>query len=218
MSCHRIFAMGITAIMRRVSIDQPWQLRNVPAMTNTRITILGLLLGIAIGVAGCSGSAKQILTTSSLTGAKPAASPQPVVVKPEDRAVHVAATSARAQKCGYYFDPVKLRESYLASEAQAGAQPAELARLGQIYDVISAKLIKALATQDNYCSGAHITAIKASLTRQLAGDFTPPKKKTKVASGGWFDWGEPEAKNEVFNPEWVNDPTRASQTKPAEEE
>lgn len=187
-------------------------------MTNTRITLLGLLLGITIGVAGCSGSAKQILTTSSLTGAKPAAAtPQPVVVKPEDRAVHVAATSARAQKCGYYFDPVKLRESYLASEAQAGAQPAELARLGQIYDVISAKVIKALATQDNYCSGEHTTGIKASLTRQLAGDFTAPKKKTKVAGGGWFDWGEPEPKKQVFNPDWVNDPNNEKVTKPAEE-
>ena len=188
-----------------------------------RFTFLGSLAVLVAAAGGCSNSASQLLTTGALTGgqekkaAGTAAAEAPV--KPEDRAIAVAATSARAQKCGYYFDAAKLRTSYLDSEAQGGVQPDELARLTKIYDYTASKVTSAIATKDDYCDADKVGEIKTSLTRHLAGDFAPPKRKKDVASGSWFDVGEPEANTkEVLNPDWVNNPTVEPQTKRVEED
>ena len=45
----------------------------------------------------------------------------------------VAWTSARAQRCGFYFDPAKLRASYLAYEARQ-SPPGQLANVEKTYD------------------------------------------------------------------------------------
>ena len=43
--------------------------------------------------------------------------------------VQVAWTSARAQKCGFNFDPGKLKANYIASEQRAGADAARMANV-----------------------------------------------------------------------------------------
>ena len=187
-----------------------------------RLTIFGCLLGLAIAAAGCSNSASQLLTTGSLFGTKSkpkSSAPAAIVVKPTDRAIQVAATSARAQKCGYFFDPAKLRTAYLASELQTGLPPADVAQLTKVYDYTTGKLTKVLAGKEGYCNGQRVTKIKSSLTRHLAGDFTPPKSKKKRVAAGWFDFAteEPLGK-EKLNPDWVNNPSQESVTKRVEPE
>lgn len=187
-------------------------------MKTYRITVGLGLLGLAAGLAGCSSTGSDLLTTGSLFGTKAkksATAPAPVVVKPSDRAINVAAVSARAQKCGYYFDPTKLRTTYLASEAQVGTDPATLANLTKIYDYTNGKLLKVLADKEGYCTKDRLREIKASLTRHLAGDFAPPKKKKQVAAG-WFDFQPVDKGKQKLNPDYVNYPDREPQTKTVE--
>ena len=189
-------------------------------MMTKRITLLLGLLGMATIVAGCSNTASEMLTTGSLFGSKPkanATAPAPVVVKPTDRAIHVAAVSARAQKCGYYFDPGKLRTTYLASEAQSGLDAAQLDQVTRVYDFTAGKIIKILASKEGYCTEQRLSQIKSRLTRHLAGDFAPPKKKKQVASG-WFDFEPEDTSKHKLNPDWVNNPSVEPVTKPAEPE
>jgi hypothetical protein len=214
------FCHGIIVVLGRRWIDRPCELSKLRAMMTYRITAVLCLLGIAAGIGGCSSTGSQLLTTGSLFGnktKKTATAPAPVVVKPSDRAIEVAAVSARAQKCGYYFDSAKLRTTYLASEAQAGADPAALENLTKIYDYTNSKLLKVLADKEDYCSKDRLRQIKANLTRHLAGDFAPPKKKKQVASG-WFDLEPEDKSDEKLNPDWVNYPDRESQTKKVDPE
>ena len=71
----------------------------------------GLLL-VAAGLAGCGGSGAGLLTGA--TAASPDAPGAPKTEDPLVRPFAVAWTSARAQRCGFNFDPGKLRGSYLA--------------------------------------------------------------------------------------------------------
>lgn len=190
-------------------------------MMITRLTAIGIAAGLALGTAACSKSANQLLSTGSVQGGKPGvgAAAVPPPVKPEDRALNVAAVSARAVKCGYNFDPAKLRANYLASETATGLPADALVQLTRVYDFAYAKVSAAVATNETYCTDQRVAAIKTSLTRHLAGDFAPPKRKVAVAGGGWFDWGEPEpGTKEVLNPDWVNNPKHEKQTKRVEEE
>ena len=82
-----------------------------------------IVSGLALG--GCGSSALPglpNLTTGSLSPT-PAAAPEVKPITPVDRALHIATTSARAQKCGYNFDPARLRESFLAAEPLRGTSP-----------------------------------------------------------------------------------------------
>jgi len=189
-------------------------------MMEHRIIALTCLLGLATAVGGCSSTGADLLTTGSLFGGKSKAKAKveaPVVVKPSDRAIHVAAVSARAQKCGYFFDPAKLRASYLASEGQAGNDPAAVAELTKIYDYTHAKLLKVLAGQEGYCTKDRLRQVKSSLHRHLAGDFAPPKKKKQVAQS-WFDFEPEDTSKQKLNPDWVNDPSHESVTKKVDDE
>ncbi len=92
---------------------------------------------------------------------------------PTNRALQVAGTSARAQKCGYNFDPVKLRTQFLAAES--ATDPASIDQLSKIYDTAYNGVTKAIAGQgENYCSKDKVATIKSALTRHLAGDYVPP--------------------------------------------
>lgn len=131
------------------------------------------------------------LTTGSLFGgdSKPEAPPASPVVKndPTSRAFQVGTTSARAVKCGFNFDPDKLKSNYLASEA-AAVTPAELPKVEQTYDVAFRAVAKAVAGQkEDYCSALKTAEIKLALNRHLAGDFTPaPPRAQAEAEGGLF--------------------------------
>ena len=94
-----------------------------------------LLIAIAPLLLAACGSSAPSLSTGSLFGSKAdaatpiAAPPPPPPATPEQRAAQVGATSARAVKCGYNFDPAKLKTSFLTAEAQSGTAVDQLGRV-----------------------------------------------------------------------------------------
>lgn len=171
------------------------------------------LLALALG--GCSLG--QGLTTGSVFGgqqanAGAATPPPPKPATAEDRTTQVAATSARAERCGFNFNPDRLRANFLAAEA-AATPPVDMS---QRYDVTRRSVIAAIVSDEGYCTEGRTRAIKADLGRHLAGDFSPVPKKPEVASG-WLDSGPPGYRQrETINPEILDDP-RAKRTRRVEE-
>jgi hypothetical protein len=153
-----------------------------------RPVALSLLVAVAAIAAGCSGGAGLITgSTASATEAAPGA------LQPENplaRPTAVAWTSARAEKCGFYFDSAKLRANYLAYEAKQST-PDQLAKAQQAYDGTFKMIGQRVAASPDYCSDRKSAEIKAELTRHLAGDFTP--KPVVVAKQeencGLLGWG-----------------------------
>jgi len=143
-----------------------------------------MLALVAASLAGCSGSSG--LTTGALLGEdKPP--PAPANDAPA-RAFQVGTASARAVKCGFNFDPAKLKTSYLAYEKQQpGGQ--DTAKVERIYDVSFNGVAKAVAAEGDYCSDGKTRQIKADLTRHLAGDYTPNPPKAEQEEQGLFSWG-----------------------------
>jgi hypothetical protein len=136
------------------------------------------LLVVATGLAGCGGSGAGLLT-----GATAAAPDAPETLKnddPQARPIAVAWTSARAQRCGFHFDPAKLRASYLAYEA-GQSPPDQLAKLEKTYDSTFKAIRARVGSDPEYCTDYKSADIKKDLTRHLAGDFKPdfpvPKKQ-----------------------------------------
>ena len=155
-------------------------------------------LTLAVVVSGCSGGSG--FTTASLLGT-PA---KPELDEPTERALHSASISARATKCGYNFDPGRLRETFLAAEAANGATPEQMAKLGQSYDFTRETVSKQIPEPEEYCTAGKTREVSAALTKQLAGDFKAPKKPPLPKSMGWWDTGfsqKPLDKEEVFNPQ-----------------
>jgi hypothetical protein len=137
----------------------------------------GSLALLALLLAGCSAGSG--LTTGALLGDdKPAA---PVNDAPA-RAFQVGTASARAVKCGFNFDPAKLKTNYIAYEKQQpGGQ--DTAKIERIYDVSFNGVAKAVAAEGEYCSEAKTKTIKADLGRHLAGDYTPRVEEKKEEEG-----------------------------------
>jgi hypothetical protein len=136
-----------------------------------KLIVIPLLLAAAV-VSACSGG--NPLTTSALMGGNAAKAPEPVQAAndPVARAMQVGTTSARALKCGFNVDPAKMRTQFLAAEA--AANPADATRITQVYDTAYKGVTRAVATQsENYCSERKVAQIKSSLTRHLAGDYSP---------------------------------------------
>jgi hypothetical protein len=166
-----------------------------------------LVLASAL-LGGCNSSnpASGISTASLLDGKSGAGSgetPNLTNIKPDDpkaKAVQVAWTAARAQKCGYNFDAAKLKASYLASEARAGAAQPQVAEFDKTYDTTFATVSTNIKADDTYCNERKTATIKADLQRHLAGNYTPnlPQEK-KVASGGFLDGLISDAPPEKFD-------------------
>ncbi len=145
----------------------------------------GLMLAIgAAALAGCSGGGSGLTTGALLGESKPAA---PVNDGPA-RAFQVGTASARAVKCGFNFDPAKLKTNYLAYEKQQpGGQ--DTSKVERIYDVSFNGVAKAVAAEGDYCSPGKTTLIKGDLTRHLAGDYTPNRPKVEEEEGLFSGWG-----------------------------
>jgi hypothetical protein len=148
---------------------------------------------VALALAGCgSSSPQQGLTTASVLGESAApGSGEKLGVSNSDplaRPVQVAWTAARAKKCGFSFDPAKLKANYLATESRQGITGPQLANYEKSYDTTYAKIASNIAGESDYCSERKTAAIKTDLQRHLAGDYSPklPEEK-KVAGGGLFD-------------------------------
>lgn len=147
----------------------------------------------SIAASGCGASIPGISTGALGGGAQPA----PVAQNdPTSRAMQVGMTSARALKCGYNFDPAKLRTNFLASEAAANpaAPPTDATRVAQVYDTSFNGVSKAVASQgEAYCTPAKTTKIKEALHRHLAGDYTPdapePVPQEEGLFGSWSSSG-----------------------------
>jgi hypothetical protein len=140
----------------------------------------GLLLAAAALLAGCGGA-------SGLLGGPSAAADAPGTMdnnNPQARPIAVAWTSARAQRCGFYFDPGKLKSAYLAYEA-GQSPPDQLAKIEKTYESTFKAVRQQVASDPDYCSDTKSAEIKKDLTRHLAGDFTPnfPKKKVVESCG-----------------------------------
>lgn len=170
-------------------------------------SIIGALSATLL-LAGCASDPLPSLTTGSLFGAKPdaAAAAKAVEVKndPTTRTLQVARIAARAQRCGFNFDPQRLKANFMASEgAQPGADVAELGKLDQVYNSAFNGTLKAVTKDADYCSDVRTAHIKGELGRHLAGDFTPgtpfkdPNEKadTGLFSGGLFGGGNGEYKS-----------------------
>jgi hypothetical protein len=155
-------------------------------------------LSALVLLGGCSGASEGFLPTGSIFGgAAPAATapsvaPQAPVSSPASRALHVGSVSARAQKCGYNFDPAKLKTAYINSEVATGAAPEDMAKVEKIYSVAMNGVMKAATLEPAYCSAAKTKKIKADLTRVLAGNFVPPAPKPlpKDEGGLFSGWGD----------------------------
>lgn len=153
-------------------------------MLRTRVSAVVLCLGLS----GCGASLPDLSTGSLFGGDSAAKAPVAPTNEPTSRAVQVGATAARALKCGFNFDPVKLRTQYLASEAMTATNPADTDKLGKIYDVAFRGISKAVADQgDAYCTSQKTDRIKLALNRHLAGDYAPePPAPVEEDDGGLF--------------------------------
>lgn len=151
-----------------------------PAMR--RLAVLSTAAAVALS--GCSASVSD-LTTGSLFGGsgskQAAAAPQGPVAPastPMNRAFQVGTVTARALRCGYNFDPIKLKTTFLASEQTMGLQPQDVANVEKAYNVAFNGVNKAASADPSYCSEKRTADIKQDLGRLLAGDFTPqPMRK-----------------------------------------
>ena len=127
------------------------------------------VLVLALGVCGCGATLPGLSTGSLFGGDAPKAAP----VAQNDvasRALQVGGTVARAQKCGFNFDALKLRTQFIAAES--ALNPADAANATQLYDVAYRGTSRAITGRgEDYCSGGKTTAIKAALTRHMAGDY-----------------------------------------------
>jgi hypothetical protein len=144
-----------------------------------------LLLAGAVGLAACSSGASGLLTGTSTLSAGDA--PGGITNEnPMARPIGVALTSARAKRCGFYFDPGKLRASYLAFEARQ-SNGEQLAKSEKSYDATFKVISERVSDEADYCTDQKSAAIKADLARYLQGDFTPNFPKAKVVeSCGFF--------------------------------
>jgi hypothetical protein len=141
---------------------------------------------------GCSGGGSGLSFANLTTGAtKPAAASTPATPVPEDpmaRPVQVAWTAARAKRRGFFFDPAKLRSTYLAYESSHGAAGDQLAKMQKTYDTTFTTISARVSALPEYCTDHVGAEIKTDLQRHLAGDYTPsPKKKVIAQCGGLFD-------------------------------
>jgi hypothetical protein len=140
---------------------------------------------VAAALTGCS--AAPSLTTGSILGGpeKPAAVDPGSVNDPTNRAFQVGMVSAKAIKCGFNFDPAKLKTNYLSYERTI-TPGGDLAKVEKIYDVSFNGVAKAVAGDSDFCSEAKTKTIKADLSRHLAGDYTPAIRPKEVEQDGVF--------------------------------
>jgi hypothetical protein len=145
-----------------------------------------LLAGTALH-AGCGNSASGSggVTTASTAGLPGDAPGALNNADPSTRPVAVAWTSARAKRCGFYFDPAKLKINYLNYERTQGASGEQLAAIEKSYDASYKTNSDRLAGDAAYCTDRKGLDIKADLQRHLAGDYTPnlPAPKPTVSCG-----------------------------------
>ena len=142
-----------------------------------RILTAGLLLAGAGLAAGCGGSGAGLSTSSTAAGESKIPSNDDPLARP----TFVAWTSARAKRCGFFFDAAKLKSNYLAYENKQG-QGANLANIERVYDQTFKSTSDSAWAQEDYCSDRKGADIKQELARHLTGDYTPNFPKPKIVA------------------------------------
>src|SRR4030095_12007561 len=94
-----------------------------------RLLTAGLLLAGAALTAGCGGHAAGLTTRRTAGDSKIPSNDDTLA-----RSTFVSWTSARAKRCGFFFDAAKLKASYLAYESKQGKNAGDLANIERIYD------------------------------------------------------------------------------------
>jgi hypothetical protein len=135
---------------------------------------------IAAALTSCS-AAPSLTTGSILGGPEKPATPAGPANDPTMRAFQVGTVSAKAIKCGFNFDPAKLKTNYLSYE-RTMTPGGDLAKVEKIYDVSFNGVAKAVAGESDYCSDEKTKVIKADLSRHLAGDYTPTVRPKDAAN------------------------------------
>lgn len=138
------------------------------------LRLAGVALALSLALAGCSSGTSGLTTGSLLPAAAKPAPVDPTV----DRAIQVGATSARASKCGYNFDPLKLKANYMAYEA--GQPGGDTGKIEKTYETTRTTVASKITDSSEYCTEDQTAKIKGDLTRHLAGDFNPPPKKAEA--------------------------------------
>src|SRR5215470_15179985 len=159
-----------------------------------------LLAGTALQ-SGCGNSSAGLASPS--TGLLPADAPDTISTNdPMARPIAVAWTSARAKRCGFYFDPAKLRSNYLAYETKQGATGEQYAKIEKSYDGTYRATSEKIALDADYCTERKGLEIKVDLERYLQGDYTPnlPKPKPLASCGftGCASSGDPTFNDKKF--------------------
>ena len=140
-----------------------------------RILAQGLLLLGAGLAAGCGGNGAGLTTASTAAKSKVPSNDDPLA-----RPTFVAWTSARAKRCGFFFDAAKLKASYLAYESKQGA--GDLANIERTYEQTFKSTSDTVWANNDYCSEKKGAEIKQELSRHLSGDYAPNFPKPKVVA------------------------------------
>ncbi|HRD77505.1 MAG TPA: hypothetical protein PK264_16485 [Hyphomicrobiaceae bacterium] len=165
----------------------------------SKLKMGALLAALALG--GCSSGG---ITTGSILGVS--AAKAPAAEDPSTRAIHVAATSAKALRCGYNFDTERLKASYLSWEGRSGQPPEQMGKIAQAYDFSYQSVTRSIPNAEAYCTDAVAREIKPDLTRYLAGDFTAPASAVVAAAPAAVKKVEPMDTARVFDPTGVRGP------------
>ena len=152
------------------------------------------LLAIALG--GCADTSAGRLASEMLSSGddkkQEAEADKPPKIAQQDelaRSIQVAWVAARAERCGFYFKPEKLKASLMAYESTQGADEEALKKKLRAYDYTMTTIRLRIAGQPDYCSEKRLKDIRADLKRHLAGDFSlsaKPKDGDEKAKGDEF--------------------------------
>jgi hypothetical protein len=138
------------------------------------LLVLAIVASLLL-VQGCS-------TVGRVTGtSKPGATTDAAAryMPPDDpiaRPTQVAWTSARASYCGFMFDPVKLKNDFMADETRRENNPYQLQQVSDAYDYTLKSVTDTIKSDPKYCNKDRTDAIRADLKRYLAGDYAPTAK------------------------------------------
>lgn len=133
------------------------------------LRLSAVLMGICLGLAGCSGGL-------GLGTGTQASAPASHASTPAQRAVQVAWTAASARYCAFGLNPQKLKDDYLAWERAQGLPPGTIENVDAIYDKAFLTFYAKVKDTPGYCSKAKIEEIRPEINRHLAGDYTPRKR------------------------------------------
>lgn len=167
---------------------------------------------VATALVACSSGQGSGVTTGSVLGGDPAVNGDQAPTSTNDpmaRPIHIGWVTARAQRCGFHFDPAKVKASYFAYESAQGATGDQLNRIQRAYDYSHSSISQRVKGDADYCDSKRSVEIKEHLGKVLAGDYSvpPPKQVAQKKGGGMFsDMFEtpPSAKpmdtDKIFNP------------------